>query len=156
MRIHKDTALEDGFAFPIHDDFAIAEREDGKGQAVYDLRGHARGELVARFTGYVIPYRTQHTLQITPSAHLLDMSFVGYLAHSCSPNVFVDMQSFEVWALEDIAPDTQLTMDYAATEDVLYKQFRCLCQSPKCRHWVTGRKEKVSEEGLAFLASFAH
>ncbi|WP_339138175.1 MAG: hypothetical protein WGN25_08090 [Candidatus Electrothrix sp. GW3-4] len=32
-------------------------------------------------------------------------------------------------------------MDYAETEDVLFKQFPCSCGSPACRLWITGRKE---------------
>lgn len=143
--------LDHDYGYPSSDQFQVRDREDGKGKAVYTLTGHARGELIARFTGLLVPYRTQHTLQLNPGLHVLDMHFVGYLAHSCAPNVFVDMQAFEVWALEDIAPDSALTMDYAATEDELFKQFRCLCGSANCRHWITGRKERVSGEGLFYL-----
>ncbi len=132
-------------------EFIVEERENGKGKAVYSRRGHPRGELIARFSGTVLPYRTQHTLQINSNIHLLDEQFVGYLAHSCSPNVFVDMQTLEVWALDNIEPEAVLSMDYAATEDVLFKQFACLCGSGSCRHWITGRKELVNEEGLAYL-----
>jgi len=33
-------------------------------------------------------------------------------------------------------------MDYAETEDVLFRQFACCCGSEKCRVWITGRKEQ--------------
>ena len=152
MLIYPDDAtLLDGYDFPQSSQFLVSEREDGKGKAVYTLTGHARGEMVARFTGPVVPYRTQHTLQLNPNLHVLDTYFVGYIAHSCAPNVYVDMQEFEVWALEDIAPDSALTMDYASTEDELYRQFRCLCGSANCRHWITGRKERVNGEGMFYL-----
>ena len=153
MSTHPDVAFDEGRAFPVSQDFVVAEREFGKGKAVYTTRGHARGELIGTFTGIVLPYRTQHTLQLNADLHVLDAHFVGYLAHSCSPNVFVDMQRCEVWALQDIASDTALTMDYASTEDVLYRQFACLCESPACRRWITGRKELVNEEGRAYLDS---
>ncbi|MCP5352436.1 MAG: SET domain-containing protein-lysine N-methyltransferase [Chromatiales bacterium] len=153
MLIYPDVALEEGYDFPQSEQFLVAEREDGKGKAVYTMTGHARGEMVARFTGPIVPYRTQHTLQLNPNLHVLDLHFVGYFAHSCSPNVFVDMQEFEVWALQDIAPETALTMDYAATEDELFRQFRCLCGNPNCRHWITGRKERVNGEGMYYLQS---
>ena len=104
MLIYPDVALEEGYGFPSTEQFQIAEREDGKGKAVYTLSGHARGEMIGRFTGLIVPYRTQHSLQLNPNLHVLDLHFIGYLAHSCSPNAFVDMQEFEVWALEDIAP----------------------------------------------------
>jgi hypothetical protein len=35
-------------------------------------------------------------------------------------------------------------MDYAETEDVLFKQFPCFCGSPNCRLWITGRKEMIN------------
>jgi uncharacterized protein len=153
MSIYPDAALDEGHDFPLSDNFVVAEREDGKGKAVYTLTGHARGELIARFTGLIVPYRTQHSLQLNPNLHVLDLHFAGYLAHSCSPNVFVDMQEFEIWALQDIAPDSILSMDYASTEDELYRQFACLCDSPACRNWITGRKERVNGEGLFYMQS---
>lgn len=153
MFIYPDAALIEGHDFPLSENFSVAEREDGKGKAVYTLTGHARGELIARFTGLIVPYRTQHSLQLNPNLHVLDLHFAGYLAHSCSPNVFVDMQEFEIWALQDIAPDSVLSMDYASTEDELYRQFRCLCDSPACRDWITGRKERVNGEGHFYLQS---
>lgn len=148
---HLKSASEAGLDLSPLGAFVVEQREEGKGKAVYSRHGHARGELIARFTGTVLPYRTQHTLQINPAVHLLDAEFVGYLAHSCSPNVFVDMQGLEVWALEDVGPESALTMDYAATEDQLFKQFACLCGSPGCRHWITGRKERINEEGEDYL-----
>lgn len=151
--LYPKTLLEEGHGYPRKDQFQVAERDDNKGKAIYTLTGHARGEMIARFNGAMIPYRTQHTLQVNPGLHLLDMHFVGLLAHSCSPNVLVDMQAFEVWALQEIAPDTALTMDYASTEDELFKQFRCHCGSQVCRHWITGRKERVNGEGLFHMRS---
>jgi uncharacterized protein len=146
---YQELSRDDDYPSSVH--FQVRDREDGKGKAVYTLTGHARGELIARFTGILIPYRTQHTLQLNPNLHVLDLHFVGYLAHACAPNVFVDMQEFEVWALNDIAPESALSMDYASTEDELFKQFRCLCGAPNCRHWITGRKERVNGEGLFYL-----
>ena len=146
-----DVSVDADFELSVEKGFVVEERELGKGKAVYSRYGHARGDLIARFSGTVLSYRTQHTLQINPSIHLLDLQFVGYLAHSCAPNVFVDMQSLEVWALQDIDPEEAMTMDYAATEDILYKQFPCLCGSASCRQWITGRKEQISAEGRLYL-----
>ncbi len=152
MLLYPDAPLEEGHDFPSREQFTVAEREGGKGKAVYTNTGHARGELIARFTGLIVPYRTQHSLQLNPNLHVLDLYFAGYLAHSCAPNVYVDMQEFEVWALEDIPPDSLLTMDYASTEDELYAQFHCLCGAANCRGWIAGRKERVNGEGLFYLA----
>ncbi|MEW7980089.1 MAG: hypothetical protein B0D96_07130 [Candidatus Sedimenticola endophacoides] len=149
--IQLDAASGAVFEVPDSSALVVEERESGKGKAVYTRQGHVRGEMIVRFSGVVLPYRTQHTLQINPSLHLLDLDIVGFLAHSCAPNVFVDMQSFEVWALTDITPESALTMDYAATEDILFKQFACLCGSAACRHWITGRKETINTAGRKYL-----
>jgi len=139
--------LDPNDGYPKTDDFAVLRREDGKGVGVYTKKAFKRGDLVARITGNIVPHIGQHTLQITPTTHLYDKYFTGYLLHSCTPNIFLDMNEFEVWALRDIDPGQSLTMDYASTEDVLFKQFPCLCDTPNCRYWISGRKEAVNEEG---------
>lgn len=148
-------ALVESGVLSVPERYVVAEREHGKGKAVYTTTGHGRGEMIGTFSGIVLTHRTQHTLQLNADLHVLDTNFVGYLAHSCSPNVFVDMTKAEVWALRDIAAGEVLAMDYAATEDELFRQFGCLCGSADCRRWITGRKEAVNEEGHAYLGSLA-
>jgi hypothetical protein len=53
------------------------------------------------------------------------------------------MQELTVTALQDIDANSFLFMDYAETEDVLFKQFPCACGSVNCRGWITGRKEML-------------
>ena len=65
--------------------------------------------------------------------------------------IYLDMNEFEVWALRDIEAGHALTMDYASTEDILFRQFPCLCGTPNCRNWITGRKEEVNDEGVAYI-----
>ncbi|MCI5151274.1 MAG: SET domain-containing protein-lysine N-methyltransferase [Candidatus Electrothrix sp. MAN1_4] len=146
-----DLDPKDGY--PKAEDFTVSGRERGKGEGVYTKKPFERGQLIARITGNIVPRLRQHTLQITPTTHLHDQYFTGFLLHSCSPNVLLDMREFEVWALRDIEAGQALTMDYASTEDVLYRQFPCLCGTPNCRYWITGRKELVSEEGRTHIAS---
>lgn len=132
-----------GDGYPNADDFIVAPREEGKGYGVYARRPFLRGYRVARVSGTIVHHVLQHTLQISTQAHLYDPYFTGYLLHSCDPNVFLDMRRFEVWAMKDIQAGDALTIDYASTEDILFKQFPCLCGAPNCRHWVTGRLEPV-------------
>jgi hypothetical protein len=61
------------------------------------------------------------------------------------------MNKLEVWALQDIEKGEALTMDYAQTEDKLFKQFPCSCGAINCRKWVTGRKESINETGRRYL-----
>ena len=51
------------------------------------------------------------------------------------------MQRMTVTAVKDIAANSFLYMDYAETEEVLYKQFPCSCGSENCRGWITGSLE---------------
>jgi hypothetical protein len=46
-----------------------------------------------------------------------------------------------VTALRDIEANSYLYMDYAETEDYLFKQFPCCCGAENCRGWITGRLE---------------
>jgi hypothetical protein len=129
---------------PLHpqaSDFRVITKDESNGHGVLALRSFEAGELVAVINGDIIPDILQHTLQIGQGKHLLDLYFTGYLLHSCSPNISVDMQNMTVTALEDIPANTFLYMDYAQTEEVLYRQFPCSCGSDTCRGWITGSLE---------------
>lgn len=131
-------------AFPEHpttDRFDVRGSDDGRGAGLVALVRFPRGTLMARFSGVVRHDLALHTLQISERVHLYDPWFLGMLLHSCSPNVQLDMQGFELWAARDIAVGDWLTMDYASTEDRLFRQFPCQCGTQNCRGWITGRKE---------------
>lgn len=132
--------------FPSSNDFEVIHRDDNSGLGVITHRAFRKGELVAMFTGDILDVITQHTLQIEPGVHIYDAHFVGYFLHSCSPNVYLDMAERQVIAVRDIKAGEHLLMDYAQTEDVLFKQFPCSCGSPQCRGWITGRREAIDEQ----------
>jgi len=138
-----------GPGYPTEAEFSVARQEDGKGLGVYAKRRFERGIMVTKVSGTIVHEVMQHTLQITPTSHLYDPFFTGFLLHSCDPNCFLDMQRFELWALKDIQPGEALTMDYASTEDVLFRQFPCLCGAPNCRGWISGRREPARMPALA-------
>ncbi len=127
--------------FPKHSDFAVVFKDELIGRGVITYRSFAEGEVIARMAGHIVPDIRQHTLQITPNSHLFDPYFSGFFLHSCAPNISLNMVTLTVTALRDITANSFLYMDYAETEDVLYKQFPCSCGAPNCRGWVTGRKE---------------
>jgi len=110
-----------------------------------------RGTVMARFTGQLTSEILQHTLQVTPTSHVHDPYFIGLLSHSCAPNCLLDMTHLELLALVDIPAGTRLTVDYALTEDTLFRQFPCDCGSGNCRGWITGRRETVNEKGRKHL-----
>lgn len=153
--LYPDQFGKDPF-FPKHSDFAVVFKDDLVGKGVITYRACKRGEIIARMAGHVIHEIRQHTLQITPDTHLFDPYFSGFFLHSCAPNISLNMVDFTVTALCDIAANSFLYMDYAETEDVLFKQFPCSCGAANCRGWITGRKElpesMIAQPGLIDLS----
>lgn len=127
--------------FPQDSDFRVIRKDDTNGFGVIALRAFKRGEVVAAMAGEIVSDIRQHTLQIDADTHLHDTYFSGYFLHSCAPNISLDMKNLRVTALEDIAANSYLTMDYAETEQVLFKQFACSCGTVHCRGWITGNQE---------------
>ena len=127
--------------FPRSCDFEVVCKDDLSGLGVLCHRSFQVGEILAVMHGEVVDEILQHTLQIEPGRQLLDRFFAGYFLHSCSPNISLNMQDMTVTALKPIAANSYLYMDYAETEDVLYRQFHCQCGSANCRGLITGKNE---------------
>jgi hypothetical protein len=127
--------------YPCSDDFKVILKDETTGLGVVTYRSFEPGDLIAEFNGELTADMTQHSLQVEPGLHLVDLYFVGYFLHSCAPNVFLDMQSKRVYSIEAIKPGDFLYMDYTQTEDQLFRQFPCSCGASACRGWIVGRKE---------------
>ena len=134
------------------DTLHVYDTDSQHGLGVRTLVARRKGEVIHHFTGVVGPELKQHSLQVSPGLHISETSVIGFLSHSCAPDCRLDMAKSEVVALRDIAADDLLTIDYAETEDVLYRQFACHCGAVNCRRWITGREEAPSAEGQAYLA----
>lgn len=133
-------------------DFEVVSAADARGRGLRTKRAFRRGERVARLSGILVYRSSLDTIQILPDLHMHDPWFCRLLLHSCEPNLAIDTATMEVRAVKDIASRDWLSIDYAATEDVLGGQFACRCSSPRCRGWVTGRREQPNAEGRAWLA----
>jgi hypothetical protein len=127
--------------FPQASDFQVVNKDLSSGHGVITFRSFQPGDLLAIVAGEVVSDIRQHTLQISRRRHMFDPYFTGYLLHSCDPNVSLNMRKRTLTALKPIEAGSYLYMDYAETEDVLFKQFACCCGSEKCRGWITGRRE---------------
>jgi hypothetical protein len=140
--------------YPSSEHFQVMQASTGTPAGVQtrkDLDGRVR---IARVSGYAVNERRPHTLQLSARIHLYDSWFCGLLRHSCNPNVFFDTTYLELWTLQPIATGTRLTLDYASTEDALFRQFACQCGELNCRGWITGSQEALSAEGQAFMAEW--
>jgi hypothetical protein len=135
------------------DGLQVLHTQGPHGMGVRTLVPRRTGEVIHRFSGVIGPELKQHTLQVAPGRHISETRVIGFLSHSCDPDCRLDMDAFNLVALRDIAAGDLLTIDYAATEDVLYRQFACHCGAANCRHWITGRLEGPDEDGTLYLAS---
>lgn len=129
----------------------VLDTSSEHGLGVRTLIPRRAGEVVHHFTGVISPELRLHSLQVSDDLHISETRYIGFLSHSCAPNCRLDMGRFELQALEDVETGGLLTIDYAATEDVLYRQFECHCGAARCRRWITGRAEAPNAEGRSYL-----
>lgn len=140
--------------FPSRDDFEIICDARQSAIAVATLREFPRISRICRISGHLLPYRSRHTRQLAPGIHVYDPRFCGLLGHSCDPNVFLDMSELWLWAVKDIKKGERLTIDFAATEDKLQRQFACRCGCPCCRGWIIGYDDPPNANGQLFLKNW--
>jgi hypothetical protein len=100
------------------------------GMGVFTYGSLSRGQRISYFQGYEINQDTYRSLsldgkRIEPTGRL------GYLNHSCAPNAHFEGRWLS--ASRDIAPGEELTIDYLATEAMLFNHFDCKCGAPNCR-----------------------
>lgn len=126
---------------PTRDKFTISFIRDGVGEGVTSLASFEPGEVVFGISGFFTSYVTLFSLQIAEGLHLHDPYFYGKLLHSCDPNTYVDLSKREFIALKPIRPGDFVTLDYARTEDYLFRTFPCSCGAVNCRGVVAGRKQ---------------
>jgi uncharacterized protein len=134
---------------PTRDRFAIVRVGDSVGEGVNTLVAHNKGDVLFAFTGFFSTEITQFSLQVHDGLHLHDPYFMGKVLHSCDANAYCDMEKRQFIALRPIEAGEFITMDYAQTEDYLFKTFPCSCGAENCRGYVTGRKQTAPEQEIA-------
>lgn len=137
--------------FPSSADFEIIHDPYANPVAIAARRDFLGTHRMCRVSGQLLPYRCRQTRQLLSGIHLYDPRFCGLLEHACDPNTFLDMTELWLWSLKDIQRGEHLSIDYAATEDKLLRQFACGCGSSRCRGWITGHDEPPNLEGQRFL-----
>ncbi|OPA97677.1 SET domain-containing protein-lysine N-methyltransferase [Pseudomonas fluorescens] len=148
----KTLLIEHGY--PSTELFRVVPTATDKAGGIKARRALDERIRIAKVSGYAVGERRLHTLQLSPRIHLYDCWFCGRLQHSCNPNVFFDTTYLELWTLVPIAAGALLTLDYASTEDALFRQFACQCGELNCRGWITGSQEPLNAEGQAFMAQW--
>jgi uncharacterized protein len=134
---------------------ARAAPEKG-GQAVYARCPLKKNELLAVWGGRVVtldqvlalPRAEQgHTIQVYDQLYLapLDMEDpADFINHSCNPNAGICGQ-ISLVAMRDIAPNEEITFDYAMADSSSFDEFACHCGAATCRGVVSGADWKRPE-----------
>jgi uncharacterized protein len=134
---------------PTREHFDIVRVGDSVGEGVKTLVAFNEGDVIFNFTGFFSTEITQFSLQVHDGLHLHDPYFMGKVLHSCDANAYCDMEKRQFVALRPIEAGTFITMDYAQTEDYLFKTFPCSCGAENCRGYVTGRKQPIEQQEIA-------
>ncbi|MBC3373607.1 lysine methyltransferase [Pseudomonas sp. SWRI92] len=149
--LYPETQLSTRLGYPSARDFDVHRTKDGRGNGIVARKQFTPMTRMCRVSGVLVGRPRLHTLQLLPNVHMYDPYFAGLLLHSCNPNVFLDMSELWLWSLTEIREGDCLTMDYASTEQKLYRQFACRCGSSNCHGWITGYDEPPNEQGMEFL-----
>jgi hypothetical protein len=127
----------------------VQNRDITGGKAVYARDLIEPGELIAVWSGRIIPTEAldelpeeirRHTVQVEEGLYLASFSAdepPDFINHSCEPNAGLDGQVVIV-ALHRIHAGEEVTIDYAMCDGSPYDEFECACGSIACRGRVTG------------------
>jgi hypothetical protein len=100
------------------------------GKGVFARTKLSAGQKIAYFEGYEIDHDTRYSLgldgkRIEPTGKL------RYLNHSCAQNAH--FRGRWLVASRDISHDEEITVDYLATENMIYHHFTCKCGAKNCQ-----------------------
>jgi hypothetical protein len=138
----------------------------GKGWGSYATAPIPAGTTVAGFGGYMVPRavldtlsheRAGRSIQVDDDLYLLSAAEPepgDMLNHSCDPTCAL-LGATVLVALRDIAPDEELTFDYATCDGSDYDEFTCLCRTPACRGTVTGADWRLPDLHARYAGWFS-
>ncbi len=152
--------MSQGSTAYLTDKCEVRNRDVTGGKAVYARDTIEPGELVAIWSGRVVPADAlgelpeeirRHTVQIEEGLYLASLSPdepPDFINHSCEPNAKFD--NCNLIAIRKIIASEQLTFDYNTTEYDLASPFECHCESDSCCGLVRGsrwQQEQAESEG---------
>lgn len=101
-----------------------------------------KDEVISKFeAGEICTEPNYLTVQTGLTTHItLKPTFLQYINHSCSPNVFFDTTNMELIALKDIGLHEEFSFFYPSTEYDMAQPFICFCGSRNCLQNIKGAK----------------
>ena len=108
--------------------------------SAFSLINAQPGDIICDFGASAIVQAPSYlTVQLNTSEHIyLQPSFLQYINHSCSPNVFFDTTNFKVVCLQEIKKGDELCYFYLSTEWDMAQPFQCVCGSVNCLGYIGG------------------
>jgi hypothetical protein len=112
-------------------------------QELRSLKSFEPGNIIAQFTAaQVLNTPNYLTVQVSNEQHImLAPSFLQYINHSCSPNVFFNTDTMQLICLQPIAVNDEFRFFYPSTEWSMESPFVCNCAQPNCIGFVAGAKQ---------------
>lgn len=135
----------------------IVEQVTLNQQALIATQSFQQGEIISLFESKSIAAEpTYLTVQLADDQHIeLFPEYLQYINHSCHPNVFFDVDQFQLIALRFIEEGEELTFFYPSTEWDMIQPFTCLCGESNCLHEIKGAKYlSLNQLGTYRLSSF--
>lgn len=109
---------------------------------------HEWGESTLNLPNTPPVFLRDHCVQVGEGMSRDSGGLARFANHSCDPNCGIT-DSIWITAMREIAPGTELTWDYAMTEDNDWRM-ACSCGSPLCRKVVGGYRFLPPERRLAY------
>lgn len=103
------------------------------GKGVFARTKLFSGQKIAYFEGYEMDHDTQYSL-VLDGKRIEPTGKLRYLNHSCAPNAH--FRNRWLVASCDISQGEEITIDYLATENMIYYHFICKCGAENCRGWI--------------------
>lgn len=107
---------------------------------LYSTKSIKAGDVLSDFGPKAITDTPNYlTVQVGESKHImLSPEWLQNINHSCAPNVYFNTSSFQLEALTDVEPGTDLCFFYPSTEWEMDAPFQCCCGTPQCLGRIAG------------------
>ena len=120
----------------------------GEKLMAFDGNSHDWGGSTLTLPNTAPLFTRDHCIQLREGYSRDSSGLARYANHCCDPNCGIT-ENVWITAMVDIAPGTELTWDYAMTEDNDWSM-ACSCGSPLCRKIIAGYRHLPPERRLAY------
>ena len=120
--------------------FEIWKDEISGHHSLFSIISFQPGDIICEFGASAILQTPSYlTVQVSANEHIcLQPSYLQYINHSCSPNIFFDTTAFKVVCLRPIQPGDELCYFYPSTEWEMAQPFQCVCACSNCLGYISG------------------